>query len=60
MPFKSQAQRGLFYSAASSKGGAGGVSQSVAEKMVKEDQPGKLPERVGKRSDRLYDHKRSK
>ena len=60
MPFKSQKQRALFYSAAAQKGGAGGVSQATAEKMIKDDQPGKLPERVGKRSDRLYSHKSSK
>lgn len=46
MPFKSQAQRGLFYAASENKGGAGGVSQTVASKMVKDDQPGKLPEHV--------------
>lgn len=49
MPFVSQKQRGLFYSAASKQGGAGGVSQAVAKKMIADDQPGKLPERVGKR-----------
>lgn len=54
MPFKSQAQRALFYSAASKKGGAGGVSQKTAEKMVKDDQPGKLPDHVRKRVDALY------
>jgi len=46
MPFKSQAQRGLMYAAASHKGGAGGVSQSAAKKMIADDQPGKLPEHV--------------
>lgn len=40
------------YSAASKKGGAAGVSQSDAKAMVKDDQPGKLPERKG---ERLYD-----
>ena len=55
MPFVSQAQRGLFYTAAAKKGGAGGVSQETAKKMVAEDKPGKLPERV-----KMYDHPRSK
>lgn len=59
MPFTSQAQRGLMRSAASKKGGAGGVSQSVAKKMVKDDQPGKLPEKVGKKRDLAYSHARS-
>ena len=42
------------YSAASSKGGAGGVSQAVAKKLVADDQPGKLPERVGKKKPLTY------
>jgi hypothetical protein len=46
MPFKSQAQRGLMYAAAEKKGGAGGVSQSAAKKMVADDVPGKLPDHV--------------
>lgn len=46
MPFKSQAQRGLMYAAAEHKGGAGGVSQSAAKKMVADDVPGKLPEHI--------------
>ncbi len=54
MPFQSQAQRRLMYSAASKPGGAGGVSQKVAKEFVKEDTPGKLPEHVSKRK-RLYD-----
>lgn len=45
MPIVSQAQRGLMYSAASKKGGAGGVPQSVAKEFVSSDRPGKLPER---------------
>lgn len=48
MPFVSEAQRRLFYAASKDKGGAGGVSQSVAKKMVSEDEPGKLPERKRK------------
>lgn len=45
MPFVSEAQRGLFYAAASRKGGAGGVSNSVAKDMIKDDKPGKLPKK---------------
>lgn len=45
MPPASQAQRRLMYAAASKKGGAGGVSQSVAKEFVSADKPGKLPER---------------
>lgn len=51
MPFKSEAQRRLMYSAAAKKGGAGGVSQSAAKKFVDHDQGGKLPE---KRKSPLY------
>lgn len=58
MPFVSQAQRGLMYSAAAKKGGVGGVTQKAAKAMVKDDKPGKLPDKVGKLK-RLYDHKRS-
>ncbi len=52
MPIVSQAQRGLMYSAASKKGGAGGVSQAVAKEFVASDKPGKLP----KKKSKLYDH----
>lgn len=45
MPFKSQAQRRLFYAASKKKGGAAGVSQKVAKEFVAADKPGKLPER---------------
>ncbi len=48
MPPVSQAQRRLFYAAANKKGGAGGVSQKVAEEFVASDKPGKLPERKSK------------
>lgn len=41
------------YSAASKKGGAAGVSQSVAKEFVAADKPGKLPERKTKRQ-KLY------
>jgi hypothetical protein len=36
------------YAAASKKGGADGVSQSVAKEFVSADKPGKLPEKVEK------------
>lgn len=52
MPPVSQAQRRLMHAAASKKGGAGGVSQSVAREFVAADKPGKLPEhkrRIGLR-----------
>ncbi len=45
MPPVSQAQRRLMYAASEKKGGAGGVSQSVAKEFVAADEPGKLPER---------------
>ena len=48
MPIKSQAQRRLVYSAASKKGGAGGMPQSVAKEFVSTDKPGKLPEKKSK------------
>jgi hypothetical protein len=44
------------YAAASKKGGAGGVSQSVAKEFTAADKPGKLPERKGKLR-RFYDKK---
>ena len=50
MPPVSQAQRRLFYAAASKKGGAGGVSQNVAKEFVAEDKPGKLPEKKSRRA----------
>lgn len=33
------------HAAASKKGGAGGVSRSVAKEFVEADKPGKLPEK---------------
>jgi hypothetical protein len=42
------------YSAASSPGGAGGVSQSVGKEFVASDKPGKLPERKKSASEKLY------
>jgi hypothetical protein len=47
------------YSAASSPGGAGGVSQSVGKEFVASDKPGKLPERKKSRSQSLYGGKKS-
>lgn len=56
MPPVSQAQRKLMYAAASKKGGAGGVPQSVAKEFTAADKPGKLPEHKGKsRRQKLYD-----
>lgn len=57
MPPVSQAQRRLMYAAAAKKGGAGGVSQSVAKEFVAADKPGKLPERKKTRREKLYDRK---
>lgn len=50
MPPVSQAQRRLMYTAASKKGGAGGVSQAVAKEFTEADKPGKLPEKKKMRS----------
>jgi len=46
MPPVSERQRRLMYAAASKKGGADGVSKSVAKEFVAEDKPGKLPEKA--------------
>lgn len=54
MPFKSQAQRALFYAASSKSRGVGGVSQKVAKEFVAADKPGKLPEHVGKKKSLSY------
>lgn len=48
LPPVSQAQRRLVYAAASRKGGADGMPQSVAKEFVAADKPGKLPERKGR------------
>ena len=50
MPFKSQAQRRLFYAAANKKGGVDDLSQSTAKKFIADskDSPRKLPERFSK------------
>jgi hypothetical protein len=56
MPPVSEKQRRLMYAAAKKKGGAGGVSQSVAKEFVAADKPGKLPER---KANPLHSHPRS-
>ena len=55
MPAVSQAQRRLMFAAASKKGGAGGVPQSVGKEFAEADPGGKLPERKKCRS--LYREK---
>jgi hypothetical protein len=57
VPFKSEAQRRLFYAASNKSGGVGGVSQKVAKNFIKDDKPGKLPEHKSKMS-KLYDRKK--
>lgn len=54
MPPVSQAQRRLMYTAASKKGGAGGVSQAVAKEFTEADKPGKLPEKKPKKMRDMY------
>ena len=49
MPPVSEAQRRLMYAAASKKGGAGGVPQSVGKDFAQADAPGKLPEHKKKK-----------
>jgi hypothetical protein len=58
MPAVSEAQRRLMFAAAEKKGGAGGVSQSVAKEFTGADKGGKLPERKSKAA-ALHDHLRS-
>ena len=48
MPFVSEAQRRLMYAAAAGKDTKANISQKAAKKMVSEDEPGKLPEKVSK------------
>ena len=48
MPFVSEAQRRLMYAAAAGKATKADISQKAAKKMVSEDEPGKLPEKVSK------------
>ena len=57
MPPVSEAQRRLMHAAANTKGGVGGVSQSVGKDFADADEPGELPEKVGKKpskADHLY------
>jgi hypothetical protein len=54
MPAVSESQRRLMFAAASKKGGAGGVPQSVGKEFADADQGGKLPER-SRRAKKLYD-----
>lgn len=58
MPPVSESQRRLMYSAASEKGGAGGVSQAVGKEFTAADEPGKLPERKKSSSEKLYGAKK--
>lgn len=55
MPAVSEAQRRLMFAAASKKGGAGGVPQSVGKDFAAADPGGKLPEK--KKSKSLYREK---
>jgi len=56
MPPVSEKQRRLMWAASKKKGGAGGVSQKVAEEFTAADKGGKLPE---KKKHPLQDHPRS-
>lgn len=56
MPPISEAQRRLAHAAAAHKGGVGGMSQAVGREFSAADEPGKLPERKNRRSDRMYGH----
>lgn len=58
MPAVSQAQRRLMFAAASKKGGAGGVPQSVGKEFAAADPGGKLPEKKKSKREVLYDHKK--
>jgi hypothetical protein len=57
MPPVSQAQRRLMWAAASKKGGAGGVPQSVGKEFASADKPGKLPEKKPKKLREMYGKK---
>ncbi len=57
MPPVSEAQRRLMHAAAHTKGGIGGVSQSVGKEFSAADKPGKLPARKKPASERLYGKK---
>jgi len=60
MPPVSEAQRRLMWAAASKKGGAGGVSQSVGKEFAGADPGGKLPAKKKSKRAAMYDHPRSK
>jgi len=55
MPAVSEAQRRLMFAAASKKGGAGGVPQSVGKEFAAADKGGKLPEKK-KEGRKMYNH----
>lgn len=61
MPFKSEAQRRLFYAAASGHA-RGGPSQAVAQKFIADSghQTGSLPEHVGSAMKSLAKKRRKK
>ena len=58
MPPVSEAQRRLMHAAASTPGGVGGVPQSVGKDFAAADEPGKLPARVNRRSEKMYGKKK--
>lgn len=65
MPAVSEAQRRLMFAAASRKGGAGGVPQSVGKEFAEADPGGKLPEHAKEAEPHrkragLYTHPRSR
>ena len=62
MPPVSQKQRALFRWAAENPKAAAkkGISPKVAADFNNADPGGKLPETVGERRERVYDHERSK
>lgn len=64
MPAVSETQRRLMFAAASKKGGAGGVPQSVGKEFADADPGGKLPEHhhamPHQKGAGLYDHPRSR
>lgn len=59
MPPVSEAQRRLMWAAANTKGGVGGVSQSVGKDFAAADKGGKLPEKKKRQHEKVYDHKTS-
>jgi hypothetical protein len=59
MPPRSEAQRKAMFAAKEGHSTLG-IPKSVGAEFVAADKGGKLPERKKKRSDKLYDHPRSK